>query len=392
MQSVSKPLFFIALILIALNLRAPFTSVFPLLDELRQQLSMSPQQAGLLSTIPLIAFAICSPLAARIARKLSIEVTVSLGLTTIISGLLLRVITNSTSLLLGTLLIGMGIAIINVLLPSIIKKYYPSLSSSLTAMYIWIMGLGAAISSSVVVPVSHLTINGLSIKSTQIALLVTLPITVLALIVWLPIQTRRKNQNSHTETTLTNKIWKLSLAWNITLFFGLNSIFNYVFISWYPAMLTSIGYSVETAGYYHGVYQLASAVSALIMAPLMMRYHNISSYFLFAFIGVTSGTFGLLFFPKLALISGILFGMGAGCGFTLGLSFITLKTTTPIQAAALSGMAQSLGYLLAAFSPVLAGVLHDKTNSWNSTFIMLLILIPIWALSGWSVSRSKRIQ
>ncbi len=392
MQHVSKPLFITALILIALNLRAPFTSVFPLLDELRQQLNMSPQQAGLLSTIPLMAFAIFSPIAARIARVINIEATITLGLITVISGLIIRVISGSTWLFLGTLLIGIGIAIINVILPSLIKKYFPNSSSSLTAMYILMMGLGAAASSSAVVPISQLTINGFLLSSTQLALIVTLPLTILALMFWLPLQVKHRNQATNTQTKMTFNIWKSPLAWKITLFFGLNSVFNYVFISWYPAMLTSLGYSVETAGFYHGVFQFSSAVPALVMAPLMMRYRNLSSYCLFAFVTVISGILGLLFIPQYALISGVLFGMGAGCGFTLGLSFITLKTSSPIQAAALSGMAQSLGYFLAAFSPVLVGYMHDKSNHWDSTFILLLMLVPIWILSGWSASRSQRIQ
>ncbi|MBE8167273.1 MAG: CynX/NimT family MFS transporter [Shewanella sp.] len=391
MQKVSKGLFITALILIALNLRAPFTGVFPLLDALKHQLLMTSQQAGLLSTLPLLAFAIFSPIAALIAKKLSLETTITLGLLIIIAGICLRAWIRLDHLLIGTFLIGIGIAIINVLLPSVIKRYFPNSTAPLTALYILIMGLGAALNSSFVVPLSKLHFSALSLSGLPMAMLAMLPFCLLALLIWLPIQLKRAPITVAANCQNNTSVWKLPLAWKITVFFGLNSTFNYIFISWYPAMLTSADYSVETAGLYHGILQLASAIPALVMAPLMMKYRNMTMYCIFAIVCATLGIIGLLLFPSLALWSGILFGMGAGCGFTLGLSFITLKTTTPLQAVALSGMAQSIGYLLAAFGPLIAGYLHETTQSWHSTLIFMLVITPIWALCGLSVCQSKRV-
>ncbi|MCL1079104.1 MFS transporter [Parashewanella spongiae] len=388
---VPKSLFICALILIALNLRAPFTSVFPLLDDLKLRLDMSSQQAGLLSSIPLLAFAIFSPIAAIIAKKISLETTISLGLLTIIAGLCLRAWIRIDHLLIGTALIGVGIAIINVLLPSVIKQYFPNITSPLTALYILMMGIGAAINSSIVVPLSSIHFSSITLSGLPIALLAMLPVCLFALLVWLPIQLKRTLINNSEYAQQTPPIWKRPLAWKITVFFGLNSSFNYIFISWYPAMLTSVGYSVETAGLYHGVLQLASAIPALVMAPLMLRYQSMTAYCVFALVTAILGIVGLLFFPPLALWSGILFGMGAGCGFTLGLSFITLKTSTPFQAVALSGMAQSIGYFLASFAPFLAGYLHETSHQWNSTLIAMLAITPIWATCGLLICKSQRI-
>lgn len=377
--------FLLALLFIALNMRAPFTSLSPLLDEISHSLSLSATQAGLLTTLPLIAFAFFSPFASALARRLGLEVTIMLGLGLISVGVVVRSISAIPALFSGTLLLGIGIAVANVLLPGLLKRDHARHVASLTALYVLIMSVGAALGSSVVIPLARLAEQSMavSLPGWSAALLWSLPFSLCAALIWLPrLRASRRVAVQPTSGQGIGPLLRSKVAWQITLFLGLNSFINYVFVSWFAVMAMDLGFSAEKAGVYHGLMQLAGAAPALVMVPLMARVKNVRLIAAVMIMATLVGVAGLMMMPSLALFWALLLGVGQGGAFILGLSMISLRSDSPEQATALSGMAQCLGYLLAATGPVVIGYLYEISQNWDSALSLMLGVTLVWGYCG----------
>ncbi|UXI03393.1 MFS transporter [Photobacterium sp. TY1-4] len=377
--------FLLALLFIALNMRAPFTSLSPLLDEISLSLSLSATQAGLLTTLPLIAFAFFSPFASVLARRLGLEVTIMLGLVSIAVGVMVRSLHAIPALFSGTLLLGIGIAIANVLLPGLLKRDHARHAASLTALYVLIMSVGAALGSSLVIPLARLatTVTEASVPGWSVALLWCLPLSLCAVLAWLPrLRVSRQVAPQPNSGQGIGDLLRSKVAWQITLFLGLNSFINYVFVSWFAVMALDLGFSAEKAGVYHGLMQLAGAAPALVMVPLMAKVKNVRLIAAVMIMATLVGVAGLMMMPSLALFWALLLGVGQGGAFILGLSMISLRSDSPEQATALSGMAQCLGYLLAATGPVVIGYLYEISQNWDSALTLMLGVTLVWGYCG----------
>lgn len=379
----------VGILLIATNLRAPFTSVAPLLEMIRASFGLTAAQAGLVQTLPLLAFAVFSPFAAGMANRLGMEKSLFLALLVIVTGIFLRSWAGLTGLYGGTLLIGLGIATGNVLLPGILKRDLPHKAASLTGLYALTMGLAAALGSAVMIPVAHDFGAGW-----HNALLGTVVFPLIALIMWFP-QLTRKSVNetgrSGSRPRKSTGVWGAGLAWQVSLYFGLNSFIYYIIVAWLPAMLQNLGYSVTEAGSLHGVLQLSTAVPGFFIGPLLAKLRDQRAPgVLFALLG-TLGLAGLLLFPSLATVCVVLIGISTGAGVILGLAFISLRSGNAVQAAALSGMAQSVGYILAAGGPPVVGLIHDRTGDWTFPLVSCTSLSLILAVLGYLAGRARQL-
>ncbi len=387
--SKKTTLLIVGILLIAANLRAPFTSVAPLLELIRTSFGLTTAQAGLLQTLPLLAFAVFSPLAAGLARKAGMEKTLLLALVAIGAGIIIRSGTGLGGLYGGTLLIGLGIAFGNVLLPSILKRDLPHRAASLTGLYALTMGLAAALGSAVMVPAAN-GFNG----GWQPALLLTLLLPVVGLLAWLPQLFTHQSpiaNHSHHHIHLTTGVWRSALAWQVSLFFGLNSLIYYIIVAWLPAILQSLGFSEAEAGSLHGVLQLATAVPGFFIGPLLTRMHDQRAMGIgFALLGAL-GLAGLLFVPALATLWVVCLGISSGAGVILGLAFISLRSGNATQAAALSGMAQGVGYLLAAGGPPAIGLLRDSIGGWAVPLAGCTLLALVLSLLGYMAGRNRHL-
>ena len=172
---------------------------------------------------------------------------------------------------------------------------------------------------------------------------------------------------------------------------GLNSFVYYVMIGWLPAILASAGYSAAEAGSLHGWMQLASAVPGLLLGPLIQRLPDQKWVALAMSLLVAAGVLGLQWLPGLAALWVSLFGFGAGACIILALMFMGLRSESPRQAAALSGMAQCVGYLLAAFGPPLIGALRDTSQAWTLPLTVCLVLSLVMAGVGMLAGRKRAI-
>ncbi|EAY3269538.1 CynX/NimT family MFS transporter [Salmonella enterica subsp. enterica serovar Typhimurium] len=374
------------ILMIATTLRVTFTGAAPLLETIRSDYGLSTAQTGLLTTLPLLAFALVSPLAAGIARRFGMERSLFAAMLLICAGIALRSLPSAALLFAGTAIIGCGIALGNVLLPGLIKRDFSQHVARLTGAYSLTMGAAAALGSALVVP---LALHGFGWRG---ALLMLMLFPLLAFLIWLPQWRTTRSANLSSSRALHERgIWRSPLAWQVTLFLGLNSLIYYVIIGWLPTILISHGYSEAQAGSLHGLLQLATAAPGLAIPLILHRFNDQRWIAALVSLLCTVGAAGLWFVPGQAIIWTLLFGFGSGATMILGLTFIGLRASSAHQAAALSGMAQSVGYLLAACGPPVMGKLHDASGSWYLPLSGVTVLAIIMAIFGLYAGRDREI-
>ena len=393
-RRLSHPAVLIAgILLIAMNLRAPFTSIAPLLERLQAALGFNATAAGLLMILPLLAFVVVSPWVPRLARGLGLERSLFLALLTIGAGIVLRVQGSMLALYMGIGLIGAGIAVGNVLLPSLVKRSFAQHVALLTSCYVLTMGIMAAIASALMVPLAQGSSAGW-----QYAMLIVVVLPLVTMGVWWPQLSRRslpaaakEAEKGAARPVRQAAVWHSPLAWQVTLFMGINSLLFYTVNSWLPSMLADNGFSAEKAGSLHGLLQLASALPGLILVPLMPRLKD-QRLIAFATPCMSlAGFIGLWLMPKWALVWVLLLGAGSGASFILALSFMGLRARDAMQSASLSSMAQTLGYLLAAMGPPLIGALYDMQGNWQLALMVCAVLSVLMAGVGWLAGRDRQL-
>ena len=375
------------ILFIASTLRVTFTGAAPLLDAIRADYGLSTAQTGMLTTLPLLAFGLVSPLAAGVGRRLGIERSLLVALVLICLGIGLRSLPSTALLFGGTAIIGCGIALGNVLLPGLIKRDFSQHGARMTGAYSITMGGAAALGSAMVVP---LALAGFGWHG---ALLVLMVFPLLALLVWLP-QTRKTATAPLTGSgAMHNRgIWRSALAWQVTLFLGINSLVYYVIIGWLPAILQSLGYSEAQAGSLHGLLQLATAAPGLAIPLILHRLKDQRAIAIIVALMCAISACGLWFWPGQAVVWTLIFGFGSGATMILGLTFIGLRANSAHQAAALSGMAQTIGYLLAACGPPLMGKIHDANGDWQLPLLAVALISVVMALFGALAGRDREIN
>lgn len=349
----------------AANLRAPLTSVGPIIETIRQDTGISNTLAGMLTTIPLLAFAVISPLAPKIARRFGLEYTLFAALLILAGGIFLRYAPFINTLFIGTALLGIAIAFCNVLLPGLIKREFPNKVGIMTGTYSLSMNLWAAIASGVSIPITQ----GLGL-GWRVALVSWVLLSIVSIILWIP-QLRVHLQPGGTAEH-GESLWHSHLAWKVALFMGLQSTVFYTVITWLPAIFNDQGISHSTAGWLLSLAQFVSLPATFLVPILAGRSANQRGLVGFIVILLLASYIGLLSgITWLAPLFAILIGIALGAAFSLATMFFVLRTHNSHQAAELSGMAQSVGYLLAAVAPTLFGFIRDITHSWT---IPLLIL------------------
>ncbi|RIP58645.1 CynX/NimT family MFS transporter [Salmonella enterica] len=374
------------ILMIATTLRVTFTGAAPLLETIRSDYGLSTAQTGLLTTLPLLAFALVSPLAAGIARRFGMERSLFAAMLLICAGIALRSLPSAALLFAGTAIIGCGIALGNVLLPGLIKRDFSQHVARLTGAYSLTMGAAAALGSALVVP---LALHGFGWRG---ALLMLVLFPLLGFLIWLPQWRTTRSANLSSSRALHERgIWRSPLAWQVTLFLGLNSLIYYVIIGWLPTILISHGYSEAQAGSLHGLLQLATAAPGLAIPLILHRFNDQRWIAALVSLLCAVGAAGLWFVPGQAIIWTLLFGFGSGATMILGLTFIGLRARSAPPAAALSGMAQSVGYLLAACGPPVMGKLHDASGSWYLPLSGVTVLAIIMAIFGLYAGRDREI-
>lgn len=380
----------LGILLTAACLRAPFTGLPPILDRITTDLTLSTSLAGVILSLPLLAFTLLSSASVTLGRRLGMERAIFCGLVVIAIGIVVRSLGFSWTIFAGSAIIGIGIAVGNVLLPAFIKRYFPRHVAQLTSAYALAMGIAGTLSSALVVPISNLW-------GWPIALLSFLVLPLIAIIVWLPQLKRTKSAKLNKTSNITKQqsntqIAHSLLTWQVVAFFGINCMMSYIAFGWLPTILIDTGVSAKEAGFLHAVLQFSMALPGLIVGFIVsrMKDQRIAAATSSAFMAIAF--LGLALLPSYPLIWTILLGTGAGSGFILGMAFIGLRTKNANQAASLSGMVLTIGYLLATIGPLLMGVFNDIIGSWSLALIICFILSTLEIFIGLSVGKNRVIE
>lgn len=401
-----RALLLAGILVIAINLRAPLTVVGPLLGTISRYFGFSGTEAGLLNTLPLLAFAVFSPLAPRLSRRAGTRRALMLAVAVLAAGIVLRSVPWEAALFGGTLALGAAIAMANTLLPALVKQHFPGRQGALTGLYVATMGLGAAVASGAAVPLAQAVPGGW-----LTALGCWAGLAVPAAVLWLP-QLRRGPGESRQEPgpgggrqdpggtaagtgpappagpgTDTAMPWRSPLAWQVTAFMGLQSLGFYVMIGWLPSLLRSHGVSPHAGGWMLSLYQVVNLLVSLTVPLLTDRMAGQRAIACGGGLCCAAGYLGLILVPGAAVLWVVVAGIGTGCSFVLALSFMALRARGPAQTAALSAMAQSVGYIVAAGGPVAFGFLRDASGSWTPSLLMLLATALVLAAAGLGAGR-----
>ncbi|WP_205708569.1 MFS transporter [Kineococcus siccus] len=356
------------IVLVACVMRAPITGVGSVLPAISADERLTSTTAGLLTALPLLAFAAASGVVPRLAGRLGLRRTLFVALLLLLAGSVLRSVPGVVALFAGTALLGVAIAVVNVLLPALLRREFPSRVALMTSGYVVVMGLAGSIAAGAVVPLSGALPGGW-----RTALAVWGAPALLAAVVWTA-QLRRAEPvvagGEHARAP-----WRSPLAWSVTAFMGCQSVTFYVLVAWLPTVLRDrAGLGPEAAGWHLSLVQGAGVVASLAV-PLVARSVTGSRRASVVTSLVTAAGFlVLLVAPHQAGLASVVLGLGGGATVVLALSTFSARAADAAGAAALSGMAQSVGYLVAAAGPVTIGAIHAATGSWTVPLVLLAVV------------------
>jgi CP family cyanate transporter-like MFS transporter len=359
----------VGLLLVACAMRAPITGVGAVLPIVSADLGLSPTLAGALTSLPLLAFAASSLVVPRVAARFGTRSTLVLALFLLVLGSLLRWVPGVVPLFAGTAVLGVAIAVANVLMPALIRTEFPGRIPLLPSTYVVLMQVVASVSSGVAVPLSENLAGGW-----RSALVVWAAPALVGGLLWLPML--RRGPGPATGTPRPRAPWGSGLAWAVTAFMAAQSVIFYVLLAWLTTMVGNrSGTDPRTAGLLLAVMQVAGVAGSLLVPFVAGRTVARTRR---AAMGATTFTLaGLLLFllaPDAAVVAVVVFGLGMGGAVVLALASVSARAADGPPAVALSGMAQAVGYLAAAIGPVLVGALHVASGSWTLPLVVLVLV------------------
>lgn len=376
----------LGILVFSANLRGAIVGVSPLIEMIRADNHYTAATVGLLTTIPVLCFGVFSPLVPELARRIGIERSIFAALGALILGILLRLLPDTFSLFFGTFIIGAAIAVGNVLLPSLIKRDFPGHVGLMTGLYTMTLSAGAGLAASVVVPLVDATGWGWR----EVLALMAIPAAVAAAL-WIP-QLRLRNPASGGGLAGLRHLVGQPLAWWVTLFMGLQSLNYFSLTAWLPAYFVSHGIGEAQAGLLLALANLAGIPGCLLAPILASKARSQLGLILIATGATALALVGVLLFPvALSVPAMLVFGVAQGASLALALLLIVQRASTVSGAADLSGMAQSLGYLLAAIGPFGVGLLRDLTGGWALPMILLLGFLIAQGVFGSLAGRNRTI-
>lgn len=383
------------MIFVASTLRAPLTSVGPVIELIKSDLEISNSLAGFLTTIPLILFGFVSPMVSKIVTKLTMSSTILYALVILLIGLLLRVSGDIGLFIIGTILLGVAIAFGNVCLPSYVKWRFPLQIGLFTGVYSATMNFTAGLGGGLSYPLSEITLLGF-----RLSLSFWVVLTILAIIFWIPQVKSGKQQEVQATKEMQNKVQgpkvRMStskLAWVVALTMAMQSMVFYTVIAWMPTILIDKGLSPTAAGYLLMLNQFSQVPMTFIFPIIASKMQNqkllvtiVSMLFILGF--------SLLFSQSyIVLIVGIIIaGFGMGAGFSLCMTFFSIRARTNAGSMSLSGFGQSVGYFIAAIGPFLIGFLHDLLGGWDIGIISLIIISVLFYIFALQAANNQYVE
>ncbi len=374
----------LGVLLLAVNLRAAIAGLPPLTPDLRADLHLDRSMTGLLTTLPVLCFALLSPVGALLGRRIGLERALLLAMLAIAAGSLVRSGAGLWPVLCGTVVAGAGITVGNVLVPSVVKQDFPGSEAVVTGLYTATLIAGAALASALAAPLAHDA--GLGWRG---SLLVWGGLAVLAAAVWLP-QLRVRHQPADRRRAGAG-IWRSPITWQLALVMGTQALAYYGMLAWLPALLEDHGVSAAAAGGALALFNLLGIATSLVLPSLAGRWRDQRALGLLTGLVWLGCPIGLLAAPSAYPVWVVLGGLGQGAGLSLALALIVLRAGTPEVARDLSGTVQSAGYLLGACGPVLVGWLRDRSGGWQLPLLFVCATVAVMAAASLGAGRDRQV-
>ncbi|MFE9958950.1 MFS transporter [Micromonospora sp. NPDC005299] len=371
------------MLLVGLNLRPAITSLGAVLEEVRHDLGMSGTATGLLTALPVLCFALVGAVTPALMRRLSHEKIVAASLAMLVAGLTIRPITSLPSVFMVASTLSLtGIAVANVVLPGLLKEYFPNRAGPVSALFGVFIALGTSAGAALTVPAGH-TIGG----GWRAGLAVWSAVGALALFPWL-VAAHAAGRSRHAPRPSDGvRAWRSGRAWALVAFWAFQSAQAYVLFGWLPVILQDAGHTPAEAGWLLALLSALGVPVAFVVAAVQRRrddHRMTTSGLMLCYVG---GYIGLACHTgHLTVLWVSLLGIASGA-FSLMLSLLTTRSLTSAGTDSLSAFVQSLGYLLSGGVPIVAGWLSSQTGSWRPLLIMMMVLLVPQTVAGLIASR-----
>ncbi|MEU9095736.1 CynX/NimT family MFS transporter [Streptomyces sp. NPDC087901] len=382
----------VGLVLAALNLRPAITSLGALLEEVRDGLHMSGSVAGVLTSVPPLCFAVFGVMAPRLARRFGPGAVVCAGMVAITAGLAIRPLVGGTAgFLAASALALMGIAVSNVLMPVIVKRWFPDRVGSMTGLYSMALALGTSLAAAVTVPMTE-AMGG----SWKAGLGIWAALAAAAILPWIALARDRSggtgNPAAHRPEVPALRITRSRTAWALACFFGLQATAAYITMGWMPQIFRDAGVSAGTAGVLLAVTMAMGVPLAFVIPRVAARMKNQGPIVVFLGACGLIGYAGLYLAPSggawaWALLLGI-----SNCAFPLALTMIGMRSRSGAGVVRLSAFAQSTGYLISIPGPLLVGVLYQHSGGWGLPIALMAALMVPQMVAGILAGRDRTIE
>lgn len=357
----------------------------PIVEEIQRDVGLSATAAGFLTAAPVLCFGLLAPTAPILARRFGAERVMFLALLPIVVGVAARAAGSEAALFAGTLLAGAGVAVANVIVPSVVKGRFRR-SGAITGVYLATLTAGVALAAGLTVPLER------RVGWEAALALWAVPAAVAALVVGAAVFRAGGSLTARGEPGGGRRLLRDPVAWQVTGYMGLQSLVFYAALAWLPSILRDDGYSAASAGTLLAVFALAGVPGSLAVPVLATRVRDQR----FLAVAVTAleavAVIGLLVAPGAAVVWVVSFALGQGGALGLALMLMVLRAPDARRAAQLSGMAQAIGYCVAATGPWLLGALYDWTGDWDDVLVALLLLtVPLVAV-GVAAGRARLVR
>ncbi|GGO74155.1 CynX/NimT family MFS transporter [Nonomuraea cavernae] len=372
------------LILASLNMRPALAGVSPLLDEIMADMGLTPAGGGAITTVMVVCLGVFGMVTPGLARRIGLDRTLFAGLLLLAFGIVLRTVDGVFCLYLGSALAGTAIAVLNVAMPGVVKQHFPDRVGLYTSIYVSGLVAGAAAASAFVIPLEQATGAGWR----GVTAMMAIP-AVAAALLWLP-QALRRPEGSGGGTRPFAALMRNRVTWYVTAFMGLQSLTFYVVLAWLPTIFQEAGVPAHQAGYLLGLTNLTQVVSTLAVPVHAGRRRSQVPHVTVAALLTVAGYTGVLVAPTTApWLWVIVLGLGQGASIALALLIITMRAPDAASVTALSAVAQSFGYVLAAVGPVLIGVLRSASGGWTVPLLAGLAACLVQLVAGVFAGRPR---
>ncbi|MGH3368438.1 MAG: CynX/NimT family MFS transporter [Nocardioidaceae bacterium] len=377
----------VGIVVLGFNLRPAALSIGPVLDEVTGELGMSGATAGLLTTLPVLAFAVVGALAPELARRAGVHRVTLTSLGAVVVGLGVRARVEETWLFLAMSLLALaGMATANVLLPSLVRLHFPDRVGLLTSLYTTALALGLTAASALTVPIAE------QLGSWRWGLLAWAATALVAALPWIALIRHDRAPEKVPHTITLRQVARTRLGWAMALFFGLQSLQAYSIFGWFAQVYRDAGFSPATAGLLLGVITAMSIPLSFLIPTWAARLHDQSWLIVGLVACYPVGYLGLVLAPVAGAWAWAVLVGTATSVFPLVLTLIGLRARTSEGTAALSGFTQSVGYLLSAVGPLGMGVLYEASGGWTVPLSVLCVLVLPQLVAGLTVARPSYLE